>query len=194
MKKAMLAAAAALCAMTGAAAAHASVFNFNYTSTGTFTGSGNGGESAIGTFTTGESNPPGSASSPSLLITGISGTYDGAPITALLPAHTYYKNPNSFFSSPGNDNILYYPTTTTISGQPAYLDGQGVSFSTASSDVNLYVLLGGAGDTYGTSVSGSATSTSGTLTVTPVPEPTSAALLGGALVGLLLLRKRHARC
>lgn len=160
--------------------AQSSVFNFTYTGT-------DATNTASGTLTTGASDPSGSFFSPSLAITGITGTYNGAAITSLLPSGTYYQT-SGFFGSPGNDNILYYPSTQSYIGDPTYLDRYGLGFSTSSGFVNIYFGLGGYGALYGTSLSDVTSQSAGTFTVTAassaVPEPTVLSMFG---LGVLLL-------
>lgn len=181
VKKILTTAALVLCGTFGLqAAAQATVFNFTYTGT-------DAAAVASGTLTTGASDPTGSFFTPSLAITGITGTYNGAAITNLLPSGSYYTT-GGFFGSPGNDNILYSPTSQSFDGQPTYLDRYGLGFSTTTGFINIYFGLGGYGSLYGTSLSSVDSTSAGSFTVTEasaaVPEPASLAMFG---MGVLLL-------
>ena len=168
------------------AAANADVFDF------TFTGSGNSSITASGTITTGQDNPVGSFFTPSQLITGLTGTYNGHEITALLAQ-------GSFF---GNDNILYYPSSQVYMGQPTYLDIKGVAFTTDNNrTIDFYFGLGGYGTINQAPNGNRSSNIGGTFTITPtatgaVPEPASWAMMltgFGAMGGALRLGRRNFR-
>jgi hypothetical protein len=166
---------AAVFSLVAASPAYADTFSWSYSG---------GPDSGSGTFTA-TPNGPGTE-----LITGITGTFDGSAITSLL-------GNGQCCSSPANDNVLIYPAN------PAYLDLNGVGFGFMSGGVDVNIYFCGAGCTLGagysvlTAPAGSApggytlTSDNGTFNVTNTPEPTSIALLGTGLVGLVFSRKRQ---
>ena len=173
-------------AVTLAVGAHAADFTFSFTAK-------NGTQVGSGILTTGQANPAGSFFTPSLLITGISGTFANSAISALLAPGTFYQTSGTF-GSPGNDNILYYPSTQTFNNQPTYLDRNGVSFTTGKGTYNLFFGLGGYGELK-QNADGSATSSNigGTFTVGPAavsaaPEPGVWALMFGgiAMMGAMM--------
>jgi hypothetical protein len=112
------------------------------------------------------------------LVTGISGTFDGAAITSLLTVGTCCSPPN-------NDNLLY------LGGGPL-LDLGGIAFSTAGADFNLYYgNFGGLTQMASTPYADIATINAG-YGVFAVPEPSTVALFGIGLTGLFVLRRRAA--
>ena len=120
------------------APAAAAQFNFAYS------GSAGSGISGNGVITTGEADPSGSFFNPSLLVTSITGVFNGNAITGLLAPGSFFKT-SGLFGSPGNDNILYYPSSQSFLGQPTYLDRYGLAFKTSTEQVNLFFGLGGYG-------------------------------------------------
>jgi len=144
----------------GASSARADEFNFVYIGT-----SGDLPANISGTLTTT------ALSGGQATITGISGIFNGSPITALLA-------PGSFAL---NDNLLFFPG-------PPTLDVFGVSFAVGTTDVNIFHNPLEY-DEFTVSPGPIVTMSSGTFTVTPTPEPTSLALLGTGLLGLPLLRR-----
>lgn len=193
MKKIALLMAASIVAIASAPAS-AAVFDFTYA------GTAGSGITGSGKITTGASNPAGSFYTPSLLITSITGMFNGSSITSLLPQGTYLKT-SGIFGSPGNDNILYSPSSQIFLGLPTYLDRYGVAFDTTAQRVNLFFGLGG----YGSIVQNAGTSTNtsnigGTFTITPsamgaVPEPATWAmmLVGFGGIGFAMRRRSKVR-
>jgi hypothetical protein len=112
------------------------------------------------------------------LITGMSGTVDGAAITSLFPVGTF---PVEFG---GGDNLLFNPGVIDSGDVLAsYLDLSGVSFEVAgATDYNLY---------YGQFLTGDPVDVYDLLTPTPAtdpapaPEPESLTLLGTGMLALL---------
>ena len=97
-------------------------------------------------------------------VMGISGTRNGDPILALIPAGGFQVN----------DNLLFYP------GVP-HLDFGGISYSIAAGDVNLYY---GGGEYY--EFSGEATPEIAFRVgppTAPLPEPAPGVLVGCGLAG-----------
>ena len=150
----------------GAPLVHADTFNF--TITGPITGSG--------TFTT---DP---LSGGNYLVTGITGTYAGDPITALTPPS---PAPNSF---DGNDNLIHAATMTP--------DGFGISFLYDASDVNLFdeshpTMPGDQIATQDLSQLRDGAFTPVTLSMVATPEPNSVFLMSAALLAVALVARKH---
>jgi hypothetical protein len=113
------------------------------------------------------------------LVTGISGTFDGAAITSLLAV-------GSCCAPPNNDNLLL------LGGGPLLDDG-GIAFSTsAGADFNLYYGgIVGLMQMASTPYSDIASPGAG-YGVFAAPEPSTVALFGIGLTGLFFLRRRAA--
>jgi len=143
---------------------------FNFTYTGTFFLGATGTDSISGILTT---TP---LSGGQATVIAISGFDNGSAITGLLPPGAYGSN----------DNVLFFPAA------PGFVDVLGISFAVGSQDFNLFQNLSLAYRDFGAPSSdapdGVTLKSTGTLTVTPTPEPTSLALLGAGLLGLPMLR------
>jgi hypothetical protein len=165
--------------LAAASPAFADTFAWSYSGG---TGSDTGGSGQI--TTTGFSGS-------TATITGVSGTWDGVAISALLPTGTCC-------SSPANDNVLYLPPS------PGYLDlgGLGLAFQAGATDVNIYFVGPGQSGGYnvlsvassmappgGPAPAGTLTSVGGTFAITP--EPMTLGLLGSGLAGLFLASKKR---
>ncbi len=120
------------------------------------------------------------------LATGISGQYQGSPITALIPPGGYS----------GNDNLIF----------PAgpYLDLHGLSFAVGGSNYNIFYSPGNSCESVGYYVVVTNSSGCGptvdkpvTFTLTPTtatPEPASVSLVVLASLGSLVsMRRRRVR-
>jgi hypothetical protein len=141
-------------------------------------------DSGSGAFITALTGTPGQ-----YLITGMSGTVDGAAITSLFAPGTF---PVDFG---GGDNLLFDPGVVDSGNvDPSALDLAGVSFEVAGgTDYNLY---------YGQFLTGDPVDVYDLLTPTPAtdpdpapaPEPESLTLLGTgtlALLGAAAMRRRQ---
>jgi lipopolysaccharide/colanic/teichoic acid biosynthesis glycosyltransferase len=119
-------------------------------------------------------------------IVGISGFLDGASITGLLGGSGLaLYSPDGFFIY----NNIFYPSDD-ISASVAFFDLDGLLFTTADNDFNLYYdddsyidyADGGSGITVAFTAAQSSS----------IPEPSTVDLLGAALIGLLLIRRMSA--
>jgi hypothetical protein len=163
MKMKILAASTCL-ALGVVGSANANMYDWSYTGPNL---------SASGSFSTG------AADSGGFDIVSISGTSNGNAITGLLGLH-------QCCSSPANDNIFY-------TSEP-HFDLSGLGFMDSGNEwVNIYfagtyqALIGAGGNTVG------GNGPSGELTISPVPEPETYAMMlaGLGLLGLAARRRKQ---
>lgn len=144
-------------------AAHADTFSFSYTGTGT---------TASGTLT-GDLTRPGV-----YLIDQITGTRNGVAITGL--------NNDDFFA----DQLLYFPGTDTgTSLTPTFLDNDGIAFFSGGESYNIFTSVTRptvVEDDFGPAITLSVSRGSAV-----TPEPTSLALLGTGLCGIVGITRRR---
>jgi len=120
------------------------------------------------------------------LVTGISGTWDGQTITALIP-------PGGIPFSPTNDNLLF-PEDDASGANSGYIDYGGLGFEAGGVPINLIGIDLNNYDWFQADSSGNGGSGDGVLALSvSVPEPATWALMLAGFGGLgAVLRRRRA--
>jgi hypothetical protein len=173
-----LAIGAGLCSLSVLTPVHAATYAFAFLGTDFFGGPDTATSSGI--LTTGMPNMGG------FDVIGITGTYNGFPITLVDPATCLGSPLCSNLSPQSPDNILYFPD------QP-FLDSQGLVFSVAvsSTETDLVNLFFGGMDYFAAQCSLACENFidgsffEGSFTVTPIPP--SLPMLGSVIVAAYLI-------
>jgi PEP-CTERM motif len=152
-------------AALGAPSAQAKVFDFSYEGLDQF--DGNLPFSASGQFVTTNTLVDGAYT-----ITSISGERDGVTISNLDPPNYVGMNDNLFFPA------------------GPYFDFQGVAYNANHLDYNLYYDSSVGAYEESTAEGGFTIGNVVTLSITPVPEPSTFLLVGAGIAGLALARWR----